>query len=157
MPPVAEGKLPPGHQAKARFVEAMDNWDEDGADARCGHAELAEYVDIDRRAATDLRGDTGADARARVEHASRRQADEVAVRAGPRGDVADQVAGAEGVVERHGAAAEAHGDEVRHRLAGRHVDVRGAGHRFTGREHGDEPATRRGVDRDVLQDRGGVG
>src|SRR5207253_7702306 len=27
-----EGKLPPGHQAKARFQEAMDNWDEEGAD-----------------------------------------------------------------------------------------------------------------------------
>jgi hypothetical protein len=33
MAPVQEGKLPPGHQAKERFVQAMDNWDEDGADA----------------------------------------------------------------------------------------------------------------------------
>jgi hypothetical protein len=33
MPPVAEGKLPPASQAKQRFVEAMDNWDEEGADA----------------------------------------------------------------------------------------------------------------------------
>ncbi|HZY89338.1 MAG TPA: hypothetical protein VFE78_31235 [Gemmataceae bacterium] len=32
MPPVAEDKLPPAHQAKQRFVEAMDNWDEEGAD-----------------------------------------------------------------------------------------------------------------------------
>ncbi len=33
MPPVPEGKLPPATQAKKRFIEAMDNWDEDGADA----------------------------------------------------------------------------------------------------------------------------
>ena len=32
MPPVDEGKLPPAHQARARFIEAMDNWDEQGAD-----------------------------------------------------------------------------------------------------------------------------
>jgi hypothetical protein len=32
MPPVAEDKLPPAHQAKQRFMEAMDNWDEEGAD-----------------------------------------------------------------------------------------------------------------------------
>jgi hypothetical protein len=32
MRPVEEAKLPPGHQAKKRFVEAMDNWDEEGAD-----------------------------------------------------------------------------------------------------------------------------
>jgi hypothetical protein len=32
MPPVAEDKLPPAHQAKQRFTEAMDNWDEEGAD-----------------------------------------------------------------------------------------------------------------------------
>jgi hypothetical protein len=33
MPPVAEGKLPSATQAKKRFVEAMDRWDEEGADA----------------------------------------------------------------------------------------------------------------------------
>ncbi len=33
MPPVAEAKLPSGTQAKKRFVEAMDRWDEEGADA----------------------------------------------------------------------------------------------------------------------------
>jgi len=32
MPPVDEAKLPPAHQAKQRFAEAMDNWDEEGAD-----------------------------------------------------------------------------------------------------------------------------
>jgi hypothetical protein len=32
MPPVEESKLPPGHQARQRFVEAMDDWDEEGAD-----------------------------------------------------------------------------------------------------------------------------
>jgi hypothetical protein len=32
MGPVDEAKLPPAHQAKARFVEAMDNWDVEGAD-----------------------------------------------------------------------------------------------------------------------------
>src|SRR5262245_24779150 len=32
MPPVAEGKLPPAHKAKERFVEAMDAWDEEGVD-----------------------------------------------------------------------------------------------------------------------------
>jgi hypothetical protein len=32
MPPVDEGKLPPTTQAKRRFVEAMDNWDEEGTD-----------------------------------------------------------------------------------------------------------------------------
>jgi hypothetical protein len=32
MPPVAEDKLPPAHQARQRFTEAMDNWDEEGAD-----------------------------------------------------------------------------------------------------------------------------
>src|SRR5437667_9126027 len=31
MPPVAEGKLPSATQAKKRFVEAMDRWDEEGA------------------------------------------------------------------------------------------------------------------------------
>jgi hypothetical protein len=32
LPPAAEGKLPPAHQARQRFVEAMDNWDEEGVD-----------------------------------------------------------------------------------------------------------------------------
>jgi hypothetical protein len=32
MPPPAEGKLPPAHQARQRFTEAMDNWDEEAAD-----------------------------------------------------------------------------------------------------------------------------
>jgi hypothetical protein len=49
MKPVEESKLPPPHQAKQRFIEAMDNWDEEGADraiaalARAaGAAEVAE-------------------------------------------------------------------------------------------------------------------
>ena len=32
MAPVAESKLPPALTAKKRFIEAMDNWDEEGAD-----------------------------------------------------------------------------------------------------------------------------
>ncbi len=32
MPAAEESKLPPAHQARARFIEAMDNWDEQGAD-----------------------------------------------------------------------------------------------------------------------------
>jgi hypothetical protein len=32
MPAVDESKLPPGHQARERFIEAMDNWDEEGTD-----------------------------------------------------------------------------------------------------------------------------
>jgi hypothetical protein len=32
MPPVQDAKLPPAHTARQRFVEAMDNWDEEGAD-----------------------------------------------------------------------------------------------------------------------------
>jgi hypothetical protein len=32
MPPVDESKLPPSHQARQRFIEAMDNWDEEGTD-----------------------------------------------------------------------------------------------------------------------------
>jgi hypothetical protein len=32
MPPVEESKLPSASQAERRFVEAMDNWDEEGAD-----------------------------------------------------------------------------------------------------------------------------
>jgi hypothetical protein len=33
MPPVDESKLPPATQAWERFAQAMDNWDEEGADA----------------------------------------------------------------------------------------------------------------------------
>ncbi len=33
MAPVAESKVPPSHRAKAAFIEAMDQWDEAGADA----------------------------------------------------------------------------------------------------------------------------
>src|SRR5262249_41068779 len=32
MAPVAEAKLPAAHAARQRFTEAMDNWDEEGAD-----------------------------------------------------------------------------------------------------------------------------
>src|SRR5437588_12655898 len=32
MPPIEESKLPPGPQARQRFIEAMDNWDEEGTD-----------------------------------------------------------------------------------------------------------------------------
>jgi hypothetical protein len=32
LPPVAEAKLPPPHQAKQRFTRSMDAWDEEGAD-----------------------------------------------------------------------------------------------------------------------------
>jgi hypothetical protein len=32
MAPVEESKLPPAHQARQRFTEAMDSWDEEGAD-----------------------------------------------------------------------------------------------------------------------------
>jgi hypothetical protein len=32
MPPADEAKLPPAHAAKQRFIEAMDDWDEEGAD-----------------------------------------------------------------------------------------------------------------------------
>jgi hypothetical protein len=32
MPPVDEAKLPPSHQAKERFIAAMNDWDEEGAD-----------------------------------------------------------------------------------------------------------------------------
>src|SRR5262245_25370739 len=32
MAPVNEGQLPAAHQARQRFVEAMDNWNEEGAD-----------------------------------------------------------------------------------------------------------------------------
>jgi hypothetical protein len=32
MAPVEDSKLPPGTQAKERFIEAMDNWDEEGTD-----------------------------------------------------------------------------------------------------------------------------
>jgi hypothetical protein len=37
MPPANETQVPPAHQARQRFIEAMDNWDEEGADtAICG-------------------------------------------------------------------------------------------------------------------------
>jgi hypothetical protein len=37
MPPANETRVPPAHQARQRFIEAMDNWDEEGADcAICG-------------------------------------------------------------------------------------------------------------------------
>jgi hypothetical protein len=49
LPPPAEGKLPPAHLARQRFIEAMDAWDEEGVDraittlARtAGAAEIAE-------------------------------------------------------------------------------------------------------------------
>jgi hypothetical protein len=32
LPPVAESKLPPATKARQRFIEAMDRWDEEGAD-----------------------------------------------------------------------------------------------------------------------------
>src|SRR5207248_1524976 len=32
MPAVDEARVPPAHQARRRFIEAMDNWDEAGAD-----------------------------------------------------------------------------------------------------------------------------
>ncbi len=32
MAPVEESKLPPPHRAKQRFIDAMDDWDEEGAD-----------------------------------------------------------------------------------------------------------------------------
>ncbi len=32
MGPVEEAKLPPAHRARERFIEAMDDWDEEGAD-----------------------------------------------------------------------------------------------------------------------------
>jgi hypothetical protein len=50
MAPVEEGKLPSGSQAKARFVEAMDNWDEEGADraitALVRHAGAGEIIEL---------------------------------------------------------------------------------------------------------------
>jgi len=37
MPPANETRVPPAHQARQRFIEAMDSWDEEGADcAICG-------------------------------------------------------------------------------------------------------------------------
>jgi hypothetical protein len=51
MPPVEESKLPPDHQARQRFIEAMDNWDEEGADRAiaslvrtAGAGEIAELM-----------------------------------------------------------------------------------------------------------------
>jgi hypothetical protein len=50
MPPVEEGKLPPPTQAKRRFVEAMDNWDEEGADRAIAqlvrNAGMTEVIEI---------------------------------------------------------------------------------------------------------------
>jgi hypothetical protein len=51
MPPVEEGKLPSASQVEKRFVEAMDNWDEEGADRavvslvrNAGAAEILEIL-----------------------------------------------------------------------------------------------------------------
>jgi hypothetical protein len=50
MPPVAEGKLPSATQAKKRFVEAMDRWDEEGADVAIAslvrNAGAAEVIEL---------------------------------------------------------------------------------------------------------------
>src|SRR5438105_1814336 len=50
MAPVEDSKLPPGTQAKARFVEAMDNWDEEGTDraiaALVRHAGAGEIIEL---------------------------------------------------------------------------------------------------------------
>ncbi len=50
MPPADAAKLPPSHQAKARFIEAMDNWDEEGADqaisAFARHAGATEITEL---------------------------------------------------------------------------------------------------------------
>jgi hypothetical protein len=50
MPPVAESRLPAGPHAKQRFIDAMDNWDVDGADAAIAalvrHAGAAEVVEL---------------------------------------------------------------------------------------------------------------
>jgi hypothetical protein len=60
MAPVDEGKLPSAYQAKRRFMEAMDNWDEEGADRavvslvrNTGAAEILEI--LWRYAARDFR------------------------------------------------------------------------------------------------------
>src|SRR5205807_9891045 len=50
MPAVEMSKLPPNHQAKQRFIEAMDNWDEEGADraitALVRHASATEVIEL---------------------------------------------------------------------------------------------------------------
>jgi hypothetical protein len=50
MPPVAESKLPSAAQARKRFVEAMDRWDEEGADAAVAalvrNAGAAEVIEL---------------------------------------------------------------------------------------------------------------
>jgi hypothetical protein len=50
MPPVAEGKLPSATQAKKRFTEAMDRWDEEGADVAIAslvrNAGAAEVIEL---------------------------------------------------------------------------------------------------------------
>jgi hypothetical protein len=50
MPPVAEAKLPSATQARKRFIEAMDHWDEEGADAAIAslvrHAGATEVIEL---------------------------------------------------------------------------------------------------------------
>jgi len=50
MGPVAESKLPSGHDARERFIEAMDHWDEEGADAAIAslvrHAGAGEIIEL---------------------------------------------------------------------------------------------------------------
>jgi hypothetical protein len=50
MSPVEEGKLPSGSQAKQRFTEAMDNWDEEGTDraitSLVRHAGAGEIIEL---------------------------------------------------------------------------------------------------------------
>jgi hypothetical protein len=50
MPAVDVSKLPPGQHAKQRFMEAMDNWDEEGADraisALVRHAGATEVIEL---------------------------------------------------------------------------------------------------------------
>jgi hypothetical protein len=47
MPPANETQVPPAHQARQRFMEAMDNWDEEGADnAICGLVRTAGAAEV---------------------------------------------------------------------------------------------------------------
>jgi hypothetical protein len=47
MPPANETQVPPAHQARQRFIEAMDNWDEEGADnAICGLVRSAGATEV---------------------------------------------------------------------------------------------------------------
>lgn len=50
MPPVPEGKLPPATQARQRFIEAMDRWDEEGADVAVAslvrHASASDVIEL---------------------------------------------------------------------------------------------------------------